>query len=268
MPDLRQSQILITRPEGKAEAMADLVRQWNGVPVIFPTISIAEPADWSVVDDAINRLTEYDWIVFSSVQGVKYFCDRALSLLGDLKSCWTVKVAVVGQKTADALREKQIAVDLIPQNFTSENLVEAFQSIPLENKKILYVTGDKGRQTIITGLPSQGAALDRVNAYRNVLPEVLNFEETWNRIKSHSVDYFTFTSPSTYQNLYDIILDQDEEPETFFKSQTAVAIGPVTAEALRASGFSRVLVASESTIEGILNIIAETLTTENSTVLE
>lgn len=268
MPDLRQSRILITRPEGKARAMADLVRKWNGLPVIFPTISIAEPKDWTAVDEAIQNLSKYDWIVFSSVHGVQYFCDRASELLGDLESCWSLKVAVVGEKTARAIRDRQIAVDLIPEKFTSENLVEAFQSISLEGNHILYVTGDTGRRTIVEGLQSQGAQLDRVNTYRNVLPNVSQFEEIWKQLKNHSIDFYTFTSPSTYHNFCDIIVDQDEDPTTFFQNQTAVAIGPVTAEALENSGFSRILVGIEATIEGILRAIAESLETKNSAVME
>jgi len=268
MPDLRQSRILITRPESKANVMADLVRKWNGIPVIFPTISIAEPEDWTAVDHAIQDLSKYNWIVFSSVHGVQYFCDRASSLLGDLKSCWKVKVAVVGEKTAKAIKDRQIAVDLIPGQFTSENLVEAFQSIPLEGKRVLYVTGDKGRQTIVEGLQSQGAQLDRVNAYRNILPDASQFEKTWKQLKNHTINFFTFTSPSTYQNFRDIIVDQDEDPDTFFQDQTAVAIGPVTAEALEDSGFSRILVGTEATIEGILQATAESLETQNSAIME
>jgi len=268
MPDLHQSRILITRPEGKAEAMADLVREWNGIPVVFPTISIGEPEDWTAVDETIQNLSRYDWIVFSSVHGVQYFCDRASNLLGDLKSCWKVKVAVVGEKTANAIKERKIAVDLIPEHFTSEKLVEAFQSIPLDGKRVLYVTGDKGRQTIVKGLQSQGAQLDRVNAYHNVLPDVSQFEEILEQLKNGSIDFFTFTSPSTYQNFSEIIQEQDEDPKSFFQDHTAVAIGPVTAEALEDSGFSQVLVGTEATIEGILQAISESLETKNSAVME
>lgn len=265
MSNLYQRSILITRPQEKAKAMADLVQKWNGRPVLLPTITIDAPEDWMDVDEAIGTIAEYDWIVFSSAHGVEYFCRRFHQLVDDLKSCWTVNVAVVGQKTAVTLRQHHLTVDLIPEDFTADNLVEAFQSVPIQNKSVLYVTGNKGRHTIDEGLVKQGAKVDRIVAYRNVAPDASQLGAVLEQIQNGQIDFYTFTSPSTYQNFLEILDEQGLEPKSVMHEAVIAVIGRVTKSAVKENSCKAIITASESTIEGILTAIGRYIE-QNGTV--
>ena len=264
MTDLQNSTVLITRPPHKAEEMADLVRQRNGRPVIFPTIRIGPPADWTPVDLAIRRLPNYDWVIFTSSNGVRFFT-RRLEETADLAVLQSVRVAAVGAKTADTLGEAGITADVTPSEYTAGNLLDTLMDQDVQDKTCLLVLGDKARNTLSDGLKTAGARVEEVIVYRNTKNVPSEMASTLDQLRTGRIRVLTFTSPSTFQNFLDILTELAEDGERILQNQTLAAIGPVTARAIQAQGFRAAIVPEEYTIEGMLDAAAVYLDTKITT---
>ena len=256
MSDLHGATILVTRPQPKAEQMADLIREMGGEPVVFPTIAIMSPVSWNKVDAAIQSISDYDWIVFSSINGVKYFANR-IKEIADISLLNNSNIAAVGSKTAEALKKQNITVDVVPDDFSADGLVEYFSEKNIAGKKFLQVTGNKGRKALQEGLESLGAKVSRLETYRNVSPDSDTVSEIIPLLRDGAVDYLTFTSPSTFHNFLDMLSEMTDTPEELLRRSQIVTIGPVTAEAIETAGFSVDVVPDEYTVEQMLQSIAE-----------
>jgi len=256
MNDLHGATILVTRPQPKADEMANLIREMNGEPIIFPTIAIEPPESWQAVDAAIQILSDYDWIVFSSVNGVKYFTAR-IREISELSKLQALNIVAVGSKTASALEERKIRVDIIPEHFSADGIIDYFSDKDIGGKRFMHITGNKGRTTLQNGLGSLGADVSRLETYRNVSPDSEAVSEIIPRLRNGSVDYLTFTSPSTFDNFYEMLSELIDSPEELINQSTIAVIGPVTAKAIESAGFSVAVVPEEYTIEQMLQSIAE-----------
>lgn len=265
MSDLQNNSILITRPPHKAEEMADLVRARNGRPVIFPTISIAPPADWAPVDQAISRLPEYDWIIFTSVNGVRFFTRRITERGGTLNQPETVRVAAVGAKTADTLKETGITVDVTPSEYTAEKLLDTLVNQNIKGRSCLLVLGDKARNTLTDGLQNAGALVEKIVVYRNRKEIPDHASSILAQLQEGQIRVLTFTSPSTFRNFVEILTELTEDVDQVLEHQTLAVIGPVTARAIQAQGLKVSIVPQTSTMEGLLDAVAVYLTTEKTT---
>ncbi len=268
MPDLQQKSILITRPAQKAASMAELVKKGHGTPVIFPTIEIGPPSDWEKVDEAIVTLRQFDWVVFSSAHGVKFFTGR-LQTRSALDILESFSIAAVGSKTANALRKRGVPVDFIPPAYTADSLLEGLKQKQPESQAFLLVSGDKGRKTLSAGLRSAGASVESVVAYRNIKPDPENVRDIVAQLQKNAIDFFTFTSPSTFQNFVDLIQDHTDDISSIMHSAHIAAIGPVTAGVIEDYGYRAEIVPASSTIEDMINQIGryiqqETQSTETS----
>jgi len=258
--DLQGKRLLITRPRAKAKSTADLVRAHNGSPEIFPTIRITGPTSWDAVDSSIESLEDFSWVIFSSGYGVRYYIQR-LDTLGKSLPV-SLRVAAVGSKTASALEKRGVRVDLVPEHFTADHLLRAFEEIPLSGNNILHVTGNKGRRTLQRGLESMGARVQRAEAYRNVQPSHESVKSLVRKLEQGKLDCLTFTSPSTFHNLWNILAGETDSPEELLNSCVIAAIGPVTAGAIESYGVSVTVIPGESTVEGMIQAVAEMTDTE------
>ncbi|MCF7804041.1 MAG: uroporphyrinogen-III synthase [Candidatus Marinimicrobia bacterium] len=256
MNNLDGATILVTRPQPKASEMAELIREMDGEPVIFPTIAIEPPEIWDEVDAAIKTLEEYDWIIFSSANGVKHLTVR-LSNISELSRLKQSNIAAVGSKTAEALRESTIEVDVVPEDFSAEGLLEYFAKKNIDGKRFLQVTGNKGRRTLEEGLKSHGAEVTRLEAYRNVSPDSEAASGLIPLLRDGSVDYLTFTSPSTFENFYELLAETAESPGELINQSIIAAIGPITAEAIESAGVEVAVVPEEYTVEHMLEEISK-----------
>lgn len=265
MHDLQNKTVLITRPREKALEMARLVKDMNGEPVICPTIEIRPPEQWDKVDHAVQELHRYDWVIFSSAQGVKYFLQR-VNHYSKNSQLNNIKIAAVGIKTGKSLEKRGIQVDLIPDSYTAGNLLGKFATIDVQNSRILHVTGDKGKTTLPDGLSESGATVDTVVCYRNVPPDTQSLDELKTAIMQDNIDFYTFTSPSTFQNFMQLLGQIVIQPVKTMNLKNIVAIGPVTAESIRSYGIEKVIISTESTIEGMLHSISTYLTPDKSNI--
>lgn len=238
--------------------MAELVKQMNGKPFIFPTIAITGPDDWSETDAAIRNLTAFDWVIFSSINGVEYFISR-LKQTSNAKISNFTKIAAVGSKTAQSLQEHGYAVDLVPDSFTAQDLLNRFDNLDVRDKPILHVTGDKGRDLLPAGLRNMGAALTVIHCYKNIGPGEKDVSKIIQSMQSQEIDFLTFTSPSTFENFHNILNTNINNLAALLQKQTIATIGPVTTESVESYGIPVAVTAKNSTIEGLLFSISEYL---------
>ncbi|HKJ69829.1 MAG TPA: uroporphyrinogen-III synthase [bacterium] len=251
MLDLQHKTILVTRPRNKAAGMAALIEKYHGTPIIFPTIEIAPPAAWEHVDDVIANIRQYDWVIFTSAHGVKFFIERLQTqfTLGLMDS---VSIAAVGSKTAKSLRNRGLSVEFLPEQFTAASLLDGLNQKHPESQAFLLVSGDKGGETLTDGLQSAGASVEKVVVYRNIQPDPENVRDIIAELRQNAIDVLTFTSPSTFNNFITILGEVTDDVAALVHSAPIAVIGPVTAGAVEESGFRAAVIPENSTIEDMM----------------
>jgi len=235
--------ILITRPKRQASEFINGLNELGANTIEFPTIQISHPKSWSRLDKAIKRITEYNWIIFTSTNGVSSFFNRLKYKNLGFKSLSNIKFAVIGKKTKQSLEDHGLSADIIPDEFRAEGLIKEFQSADLIGKRILIPRAKEARQILPEKLKRLGANVDVVTAYENKIPESLNSKKLIDEIKKSDIDVITFTSPSTVNNFYSVF----KTSEKTFKNSLIASIGPITTEALRSHGKEPEIAAKEYT---------------------
>ena len=242
---LEGRRVVVTRPQGQAEALCDRLRALGAEPIRFPVIAIAAPEAGGPLDQAIARLGLYDWIIFTSVNGVQQFWNR-LAVIGGavVDAPFSGKVAAIGPVTAAALRERGVQVDLIPDEYVAEAILDEIDDVA--GMRILLPRADLARPALTKGLRAVGAKVDEVAAYRTVLvrPDPAAYAAL-----EVGVDVVTFTSSSTVRNF--MALTEEFE----YGDPLITCIGPVTATTAGELGLRVDVVAAEYTIDGLLEAL-------------
>ncbi|MDB5335683.1 MAG: nasF [Planctomycetaceae bacterium] len=189
----------ITRAEGQAFEVIDRVVELGGDPVLLPTIAILPPEDWNEVDACLRRLDDYEWVVFTSANGVRQLLDRLWSEGGDARRLGRAKLAAIGSSTAAALEEFHLHADLVPESFRAEALADALKPMVV-GKRVLWARASRGRDVLPTELRAAGAILDELIVYQNVdvaaLPEAVLTD-----IEQGRLHWIGLSSPSIARNL-------------------------------------------------------------------
>jgi uroporphyrinogen III methyltransferase/synthase len=242
------SKIVVTRAADQAAELSDRLRALGADAIELPVIALEPPADPAGLDRAIENLASYDWLIFTSANGVRFFLDRLDQSPHDLRSL-KARVCAIGPATRKAVEELHLKVDLMPSEYVAESLVKAFASERLEGKRILLPRAAVARDVIPVELAKLGAQVEVVEAYRNVVP--LNATARAREIFSSEKrpDWITFTSSSTVKNLLAIT-----GPEALEGVRIA-SIGPVTSATLFAHGLTVDAEASEFTLDGLVEAI-------------
>ena len=242
--------VVITRPEKQANDLAKLLIKEAANPIHFPTIKIVPPPNWRELDAAIKKLEEYEWLIFTSANGVAYFFQRLFAKKKDIRDLKGIKICCIGPATAQQVENKGIRVDLVPEKFISEGILESFSGKNLKGKKILLARAAKARDVLPEGLKKLGAKVDVATTYvtvnsgkkKNELEEL--FEE-------NQVDVVTFTSSSTVNNFIKIAGSGFKLP----KGVKIACIGPVTAATAKKAGFTVDIHQEEYTMEGLVDAL-------------
>lgn len=245
--------VIVTRPRDQAE---ELIRRLQGLGaecLLSPTIRIVPPRSYERLDRALQDLRSYDWVVFTSANGVRAVLERMAALGMEPTDLGRRGVAAIGPATREALEERGIQVTLSPRKYRAEGLVEAFSSLDIRGKRILLPRAEEARDILPKSLRHLGAEVDVVPAYRTV-PDTENGQALRELLTQGEVDAITFTSPSTVRNFLALV----GEGAVDALSRVVVAcIGPVTAEAARDLGIRVDVVAREYTTEGLVNALVE-----------
>ncbi len=240
--------VAVTRTREQASALASALAELGAEVVETPTIQIVPPEDYGPLDQAVARLPEYDFLVFTSPNGVTHFLDR-LSALGLVaRRLGGLRLAAIGPATAQALAEHGLTSDIIPEKFVAEGLLEALSREDLAGRKILLPRAAQAREILPDELGRQGATVDVVPAYQNVAPE----GDQARAVFEAGVDLVTFTSSSTVTNLYQMLGDDFLR---LLLETTVAAIGPITADTARDLGLRVHIEAAEHTIPGLVEAI-------------
>ncbi|MBA4397687.1 MAG: HemD protein, partial [Syntrophus sp. (in: bacteria)] len=239
--------VVITRPEAQAAQMCELLWRHGARAIAFPTIRIVEPESLQALDQALKRLESYDWIIFTSANGVRFFFKRLQETGRDLRDLKGIRICTIGPATASTLEAMGIRVDLVPDSYISEGVVQAFEKLDLNGRKILLPRAETARDVIPEGLAALGAAVDVVTVYRTVASDRKK-EELEPLIAAGKVDVVTFTSPSTVTNFMDIMGKDFKLPQRI----CIACIGPVTAAAVKKAGLPVDIMREEFTIPGLV----------------
>ncbi|MBU2600414.1 uroporphyrinogen-III C-methyltransferase [bacterium] len=195
--------ILVTRPLEQASEFCKLLQANGAAPIEYPLIKIVELEDYTELDNKIKNLSQYHWLIFTSVQGVKYFVKRLFKLGKDIRELKGIKIAAIGPKTAKEISKYGVLIDLVPpERFIAESIVSKFKEVDLKNKKILFPRAKEAREVIAQELEKREATVDEVACYQTVKEDNLKKEEIKELIKKKEINVITFTSSSTVKYFY------------------------------------------------------------------
>ena len=244
--------VLVTRAQAQAHGLEARLQALGAVPLAFPTIHITPPADgYTALDAALHELPTFNWVVFTSVNGVDHVWRRLAALGLDDSVFGGLQLGAIGPATEAELMVRNIRSVLVPKRFVAEALLEVIPSP--SGKRFLLPRAALARDTLRTGLQKAGAQVVEVPAYDTVLPRPSS--ETLAELDS-GVDILTFTASSTVRNFV-AQLGQDRARSLADRAQVA-AIGPITAETARNLGLRVDVVATEYTIGGLVAALLDT----------
>jgi len=246
--------ILVTRSRSQASDLVSLLEERGAEAVEFPTIKIDPPASYDQLDKAISDLDNYDWVVFTSVNGVDYFINRLAELQKDIRELKGIKIAAIGPATAKRLKDLHLRVDYIPTEYRAEAIIEGFKSFGVKGQNILIPRAEVAREILPDQLRDLGAAVDIVTTYRTIMDDS-SVDEIKKMLEKEQIDMVTFTSSSTAKNFTKLLGDLDLAEA--LKDVAIAAIGPITAQTAQDLGFSVDIEAKEYTIPGLVKAIEE-----------
>ena len=244
---LTGKRILVTRPRAQAAVLCDKLSAQGAAPIVFPTIEIALLDDYAVLDHAIRQLAQYQWLIFTSVNGVKAFWDR-LNLTGFQNLLgFTGRIAAIGPATASALQAHDVTITLIPDEYVAESIVENIGAV--RGQHILLPRADIAREALAVELQKRGAIVDEIAAYRTLpaQPDPDGLREL-----QCSVDVITFTSSSTVRNFVALVGE-----DAILPGAIIACIGPITADTAREFGLRVAVMAAEYTMDGLVAALVD-----------
>ena len=240
--------ILVTRAREQASEFVRMLEEHGAQCLVFPTIKVIPPSSWEALDESIRSLETYDWLIFTSVNGVKFFFRRLFDLGKDVRELKGLKICAIGPKTAEEIRSHGIRPDFVPSEYRAEAVVEGLRGEDIKGKNILLPRAAVAREILPEKLREMGARVDVVEAYRTVLPEKKDghVEEA---ITTGKVDCITFTSSSTVKNFTRFF--PAKEIEKLQAGILVACIGPITAETARNRGFQVHITPEEYTLDAL-----------------
>ena len=243
--------IIVTRARSQASELADRLEELGAWVIEMPCIRIEPPEDDSDLKDCVRRLAEFDWVIFSSVNGVEHFFNAMKTAGRDARALAGIRVCAVGPATADRLAGFGILADARPGTFTSAEIVETLASFgKMEGLAILCPRTDIGPRDLVEALAARGVRVREVTAYRTVAqqPDLGQISEL---LEGEGVQWLTFTSTSTVNNFFGAA---DAATVRSWSARIA-SIGPSTTAALARFGFSPDAEAADHTIDGLIDSI-------------
>lgn len=243
--------IVVTRAREQASGLAAQLAELGAEVVQFPTIEIQPLDDYSEIDQAIARREGYQWLVFTSVNGVKYFWQRLNHAGLDSRALGGLKVAAIGPATADALRAQGVHPDFIPERYVAEGIVEGLLALGMAGQRVLLPRAREAREVLPDDLRAAGAVVDVVPVYVTV-PALARRDQVLEMLEQGRIHCVTFGSSSTVENFLSAI------PAESLKKYPALrlaAIGPVTAKTLAKHGLPCHIQPKEYTIPALVEAL-------------
>lgn len=250
---LRGQSVVVTRAEAQAQAFAGCLRALGAHVIALPVIALEPPSNWAAADDAIRDLSAYDWLIFTSVNGVERFVERLDESARDLRDLPS-RICAIGPATARSLEALHLRVDLLPESYVAESLAEAFERLGMRGRRVLIPRAQEAREVLPRKLAEFGADVNVVPVYRTVLPQGSKdlADQIW---ASEAVpDWVTVTSSSTVRHLAQLV------PVTTLARSKLASIGPVTSATAREHGLPVTVEAMPYTTEGLAEALCAHVT--------
>ncbi len=239
--------IVVTRTREQAGGLSQRLEELGADVVELPTIRIEHPQDKVDFAQFVTDVHKYDWLVFTSPNGVEKFFEAFFATYEDARSLGGCRIAAIGPSTKAKIAEYRFAVDLLPEKYVAEGLLDAFKNESIEHQTILWVKAEETRDVIFDGLMEQGAIVDSCLAYRTV-PETEDPTGAVARLEEDGADLITFTSGSTVEHFFKLGLDWPEGCE-------AACIGPVTGRAFRERSDAQMVESAQHDLDGLVETI-------------
>ena len=245
--------VVVTRPRGESDASATDLEAIGAEVLAAPTVQILPVEDHGPIDGAIDRLESFDWLVFTSGNGVSHFLDRLERRGRDLRAIGHLKLAAIGPATAEALAAFRLRADVVPESYRSEGLVEALRPLVV-GRGVLLARADRGRDVLREEL-SKVARVEQVPVYRNVDVDALP-DAIADRFNDGSIDWVTLTSSAIADRLH-ALLSETARDRIARGAIRLASISPVTSDAARRLGWPIAAEATEATWPGVVRAIVE-----------
>ena len=240
--------VVITRARAQASSLVSELTKLGAQCIEIPTIQIAPPKDITPLKQSIERLHQYDWLVFTSVNGVNFFFNTLYDMGKDVRVLGHLKFACIGPVTKERLKDFGIISDILPETYRAESVVTAFSHVEIQDKKVLLPRAKVARTILPEELSKMGAVVDEVTAYETLLDDS-GRDRLLDSLKSGEIDAVTFTSSSTVSNFMSLLDGEDDR--TLLNTVKLASIGPITSDTARSLGLEIDIEALEYTIPGL-----------------
>jgi uroporphyrinogen-III synthase len=265
---LQGQRILVSRVREQAGEFSNELRSLGAEVLQIPFIEIRNPSSFKPLDGALQRIASYDWLILTSVNGVKALLERLQKLGLDRQTLRHLQIAAIGPATRKAIEKRGLHVSVVPEEYVAESVVRSLRS-RVQNKRLLLVRAKVARDVIPRELRNAGAHVDVVDAYETVVPKTS--QKLLRSILAdvqHAPDIITFTSSSTARNFVQLLGASSQMPgrhKSKLPEKTKLAsIGPVTSATLRELGLQVDIQAREYTIPGLVKAIVATMGSTSS----
>lgn len=255
--------VLITRPLHQSKELADGIDELGGESYIFPVIETKPSADevtLARIKQAVLRVETYDWIVFTSVNGVHFFMEALRHHKIDIRKLHRAAVAAVGRKTAQTLQDYGLFTDIVPASYRAEGLIEALARRCKKGQAMLLPTARIADPALEQALAARGLQVEKLDMYDTLsaCPSAAEVQQVLEGLAHGQLQVITFTSSSTVQYFLDVLKTHCSTPPATLLSQTALAcIGPKTAATLQKNGLTVSIQAEETSVRGLVEGIRQ-----------
>ena len=245
--------IVITRSADQQKEFAVLLSSLGAETVRFPVIAITPPDSWDAADRAIENIKKYDWIIFTSVNGVLSFTDRLIKLHKDVSETLNdIKICAIGLKTAEVVELYGLEVDFIPDEFRAEAVADGFMEMGSPGRNVLLPRAQVGRELLPGELARMGMKVDVIPVYKTVRPDA-DVTGLRSMLVNREIDAVTFTSSSCVKNFLEMIgLD---EYKILLTGVKIACISPVTSDTVRKYGLSVDIIPDRYTVADLAGAI-------------
>ncbi len=249
---LMGKKIVVTRAGAQASELVKLLSDQGADCLEYPMIKIVPADDFSPLDRAIENIASYNYLVFTSVNGVEFFFERLFEKGKDARCLGHVRTATVGSATSERLRNFGVNSDIVPESYRAESIIEAFREERVDGKRILLPKARDARPLLPVELTKMGAHVDEIIVY-HASPVSDNVDALLENLENRSIDLITFTSSSTVKNFKSLL--PEEKFEELTKDVAFASIGPVTTDTAEQLGFNVQITAEEYTVTGLCDAI-------------
>jgi uroporphyrinogen-III synthase len=248
--------VLVGRARHQASALSSALRMRGAEVLEIPFIEIRQPRSYKPLDEALQKLNGYDWMILTSVNGVEAVWSRLKKLGLDVRKPKRLKIAAIGPATRSAIEKRGFKVDVVPKQYVAEAVVKSLRS-RVKGKRVLLARAREARDVIPEELRKAGALVDVVEAYETVVPKSGQARlKAALKDKNQRPHVITFTSPSTVKNFVALLnLDPKCKFSRELDNVRLASIGPITSGTLRKLGFEVHIEAMQYTIPGLVAAI-------------